>query len=126
MKTILIDTSALLYAVKSKLDLFAELQQAGDFPFRVAVLEGTIGELKKRAVSGKETSGKEKRAALLTLALLKAKKISILPGKGNVDDLLAEHSKKGDLVLTQDRELKRRLTKPYLTIRQGKRIVGQC
>lgn len=118
MKTVLIDTSALLHAVRNKLDLFTELPKAYNFPFRVMVAAGTMGELKKLAVRGKE-----KRAALLALALLQAKKIPLIPGKGNVDNLLVEHSQKGAVVITQDGGLKKRLTKPYLTIRQKKRII---
>lgn len=131
MKTILVDTSSLLYAVKNKVDLFAELKRRCDFPFRVAVVSGVVGELKKLA-----RLGKEKRAAMLVLALLKEKELPIIPENipekdktsenRTVDDLLAHHSRKGDLILTQDRELKRRLTRPYLTIRQGKYVMVCC
>lgn len=127
MKTILIDTSSLLYAVKNKIDLFIEIKKTADFPVRVAVVEGVMEELKRLAIST-AVSRKERRAAVLALALLRAKKVPLLPGKEKgkeekVDDLLAEHSQKGVLVITQDRELKRRLTAPYLTIRQGKKIM---
>ena len=47
----------------------------------------------------------------------------IIEEEGYVDDILVEYSKKGNLILTQDTELKKRLTKPYLTIRQKKTII---
>ncbi|MEK6950783.1 MAG: hypothetical protein AABX13_03605 [Nanoarchaeota archaeon] len=120
MKTILIDTNALLAVVEWKIDLMEELKKAYDFPFLIAVVEGTQEELGKIAREGR---GKEKRLALLALALLQAKLIPHLPGKGNVDKVLIQYSKKGYLVLTQDRELKKKLMKPYLTIRQKRRIL---
>lgn len=71
----------------------------------------------------KEQRGKYKQAAKLALSLLKAKGVTVLESKGHVDDLLVAYSKKGFVVLTQDLGLKRRLQKPYLTIRQKKRIM---
>ena len=70
-----------------------------------------------------EQRGKYKRAAKLALGIIKAKGIKKIAGEGYVDDLLISFSKQGYLVLTQDINLKKRLTKPYLTIRQKKRIV---
>ncbi len=128
MKIILLDTSSLLYAARNRLDLLTELRRSCDFPIRPAVLEGVIDELRKLT-----RRGKERRAALLALALLKARKISLIPKRWaaekttvetiGVDDLLVNCSKAGQLVLTQDKELKERLFKPYLTIRQGKKII---
>ena len=70
-----------------------------------------------------EQRQKFKRAAKLALAIVKAKGIKKIASSNYVDDVLVELSKKGDLILTQDIELKKRLTKPYLTIRQKKRVV---
>jgi rRNA-processing protein FCF1 len=120
MKTILIDTNALIAVVEWKIDLAEELKKAYDFPFWIAVVEGTREELSRMA---REGQGKEKRLARLALALLQAKQIPSRPGRGNVDKILIEYSKKGYLVLTQDRELKKKLLKPYLTIRQKRRIL---
>jgi rRNA-processing protein FCF1 len=51
------------------------------------------------------------------------KAIPLISEEGFVDDLLVEHSVKGDFILTQDIALKRRLQKPYLTIRQKKKVI---
>ena len=120
MKKIILDTNALMAIAEFKLDIFQALEECCDFKFKLLVLEGTISELEKIKL---EQRGKYKRAAQLGLSILKAKNVRILKGKGDVDDLLAEHSIKGDLVLTQDIGLKKRLVKPYLTIRQKKKIV---
>ena len=102
-----------------KLKLFDELEITCDFNYDVYILEGTIKELKKIQ---EEQRMKYKRAAKLALGIIKVLKIKQLPSEGHVDDSLVEHSKKGDLILTQDIGLKRRLSKPYLTIRQKKKI----
>ena len=120
MKKVIIDTNALMAIGEFKVDVFSELENCCDFKYRLFVLGGTIDELKKIT---DEQRGKYKRAAKLALSLLKVKNVGVLNGNGNVDDLLVEHSIKGDLVLTQDIGLKRRLKKPYLTIRQKKKVV---
>ncbi|MBT4935924.1 hypothetical protein HOL21_01960 [Candidatus Woesearchaeota archaeon] len=120
MKTILIDTNALMALVAFKIDIFSALERDCDFPFRVAVLQGTLDELEKIQ---NEQRGKYARAAKLAFEIAKAKKIPIIKSSGDVDDLLVEYSKKEYLVLTQDVELKKRLQKPYLTIRQKRMIV---
>lgn len=119
MKLILLDTNALMAIAQMRIDLFAELERACDFPYHVAVLEGTLTELQGISLQG----GKEKSAASLALQLLKAKKVEVMPSKGKVDDELVAHSLQGILVLTQDRELQQRLTKPFLMIKQRKKVV---
>ena len=119
MKKIILDTNALMAIAEFKLDIFSSLNECCDFKFRIYVLEGTIKELEK--IKNKQR-GKYKRGAQLALSLLKFKKIGVLKGKGDVDDLLVEHSIKDDLVLTQDIALKKRLVKPYLTIRQKRKV----
>ena len=119
MKRIILDTNALMAIEEFKLKLFEELEVTCDFNYEVYVLEGTIKELKKIQ---EEQRMKYKRAAKLALGIIKVLKIKQLPSQGHVDDVLVEHSKQGDLVLTQDLGLKRRLTRPYLTIRQKKKI----
>ncbi len=122
MKKIIIDTNALMSMVEFKTDLFAALENACDFKYEVMVLEGTLHELQKIQ---QEQRGKFKRAAALVLAVLKAKRIPVIPEAENyfVDDVLVQQSREGALVLTQDRGLKRKLTRPYLTFRQKKRII---
>ncbi|MBI4983627.1 hypothetical protein HZC32_03210 [Candidatus Woesearchaeota archaeon] len=121
MRKVIIDTNALMAAVEFKLEVFSELAKCCDFKFKTAVLEGTVEELKKIIT---EQGGKHKAAAKLALAMLQAKDVEVLTSKkNNVDDSLVDYSRNGYLVLTQDLELKRRLTKPYLTIRQRKKII---
>ncbi len=120
MKRIILDTNALMAIVEFKMDIFAELAHCCDFPYQVMVLEGTVQELEVLVRSGR---GKYHSAAKVALALLQTKRIGILNEGGVVDDLLVKHSKRGDLVLTQDIALKRRLQKPHLTIRQKKKVI---
>ena len=119
MKKVILDTNALMAIEEFKLKLFDELEAVCDFNYEVYVLEGTIKELKKIQ---EEQRMKYRRAAKLALGIIKVLKIKQLPSQGHVDDSLVEHSKQGDFVLTQDIGLKRRLTRPYLTIRQKKKI----
>ncbi|MBI1968989.1 DNA-binding protein [Candidatus Woesearchaeota archaeon] len=119
MKKIIIDTNALLAIALFRVDVFSEIERACDFPYRLAVLQGTIRELESLAAT---ENGKFTPAARLALALLKAKTIIVLKSTGKVDDALVAESKKGALILTQDKELKKRLQKPYLTIRQKKYV----
>ncbi|MBU0470030.1 MAG: hypothetical protein KKA62_01915 [Nanoarchaeota archaeon] len=119
MKIIIIDTNALIAIDLFKIDVFEELDKISDFPYQLNVLRGTLDELNKIFETQR---GKFKRAAKLALKILEAKKVKVLEEKGYVDDILVDHSKKGALILTQDIALKKRLKKPYLTIRQGKKI----
>ena len=120
MKQLIIDTNAWMAITEFKLDIFAALERDCDFSYRIVVLQGIVEELEK-IIS--EQRGRFRQAALIALGILKVKKIKILPEIGNVDDLLVQHSKEGDLVLTQDAALKKRLKRPYLTIRQKKKIM---
>lgn len=120
MKQVIIDTNAWMAITEFKLDIFAALERDCDFTYKTAVLQGTLDELRK-IVS--EQRAKFRQAALLALGIIEAKKVKIIPEIGNVDDLLVQHSKEGDVILTQDAALKKRLKKPYLTIRQKKKIM---
>ena len=119
-KIIIIDTNTLMAIVEFKINIFAELERICDFPYTVVVLQGTIDELEKIQL---EQSLKYKRATKLVLALLKSQQVKVILERGNVDNLLVQHSQQGDLVLTLDQELKHNLSKPYLTIRQKKKII---
>jgi rRNA-processing protein FCF1 len=120
MKKVIIDTNALMAITEFKMDIFSELEKTCYFNYQLFILSGTIDELNK-IIS--EQRGKYKRASQLALTILKIKKVNIIESSGDVDENLVQLSKKGDVVLTQDIGLKRRLTKPYLTIRQKKKIV---
>ncbi len=120
MKKVILDTNAVMDLVDFKIDLFSELERVLYFSYQVCVVEGTMKELEEII---KNQRLRFQKAARLGLALLKAKKVKVLPGKGKVDDVLTDYSHQGALILTQDRELKKRLTKPFLTIRQKKSVV---
>ncbi len=122
MEKIILDTNAVMAIAGFKIDLFSELRHNVDFKYSLFVLKGTIDELNSII---RKQKGKYKEAAKLGLALLKVKRVGIIhhTSDKNVDDLLLDFSKKGIVVLTQDILLKKRLQKPYLTIRQKKKIV---
>ena len=120
MKKIILDTNAIMAISEFKLDLFTELDKVCDFPYQVFVVQGTLDELEKIQ---REQRAKFKQAARVGLLILRTKGVQVIPASGDVDRLLVEHSKQGDLVLTQDMALKQRLQKPYLTIRQKKKVI---
>ena len=123
MKRIIIDTNALMAIGEFNLDVFTEVKYVMDVKYKIYILDGTLDELHKIMV---EQRGKYKRFAKLALSIIDAKKVEILVTNDSccdVDDLLVELSQKGDLVLTQDVLLKKRLQKPYLTIRQKKKVI---
>jgi rRNA-processing protein FCF1 len=128
MKQVIIDTNALIAIETFKIDVFEEIENCLDVEYELCVVDGTIKELIKLKVDTK-LSGKDKTAAKLALTILehkiKNKKITVIKDdpKIDVDSTLALFSSKKALVLTQDKGLKSRLTKPYLTIRQKKRVV---
>lgn len=120
MKQIIIDTNAWMAITEFKLDIFTALERDLDFSYRIITLQAITDELQK-IVS--EQRSRFRQAALLALGIIKVKNIVVLPDSGNVDDLLVEYSQKGNLILTQDTALKKRLKRPYLTIRQKKKII---
>lgn len=120
MKKVILDTNAVMDMVDFKIDIFAELERVLDFSYQVCVVEGTMEELED-ILKGQRL--RFARAAKMGMAILKSKNVKVLPGKGKVDDILTDYSHQGALILTQDRELKRRLSKPFLTIRQKKVVV---
>ena len=120
MKRIIIDTNALMSIAAFNLDIFTAIQESVDFSYQLFILDGTVDELYKIQ---KEQRGKGRKAAKLAFQIIDAQNIPLIKEVGYVDDLLVEHSKKGDLILTQDMALKKRLQKPYLTIRQKKKII---
>lgn len=122
-KKIILDTNVLMSIAEFRLDIFSEIVRISDFPYEICILEETLKELEKII---EEQKNKFKRAAKLALALIKTKDVKILNSDEvyqKADDILAERSRKGDLILTQDIGLKKRLSKPYLTIRQKKTII---
>lgn len=127
MRRVIVDTNALMAISGLKVDIFSEIDKCLDINYEVYVLAGTVLELEKII---KEQKGKHKRDAKLALKILQHKQENEEVGviieqkvRCDVDNNLVFESQRGALVLTQDRELKSKLKKPYLTIRQKKKIV---
>ena len=122
-KTIVLDTNILLAISQFKIDIFTEIERVCDFQYVLAVVKGTIDELNKLKKTAKK--GSDKAAASLAAQLLVAKNVKVidLPAE-TVDDSLAEISNHlNAIVVTQDKELKKRLKRPYMTLRNMKRLI---
>ncbi len=128
MKRVIIDTNALIAIHMFKLDVFSAIEESLDIAYEVCIIDGTLKELEKLKTS-RDLSQKERNAAKLALSIVQKKlldkTLTLLTDDPtmDVDSNLAEESAGGALILTQDKGLKMRLTKPYLTIRQQKRVV---
>jgi len=120
MKNIIIDTNAWMATIEFGIDLFRELEKTCNFPYKITTVSRVIEELQNVVETQR---GKYTRAAKLSLDIISKKNVEIIPSKGFVDDTLIAKSSEGDIILTQDKELKSKLHKPYLTIRQKKYIV---
>ncbi len=121
VKRIIVDTNALMAITELGIDVFGVIASECLFAHKVYVLSGTIGELEKIRDT---QSGAFKTGAKVALQVLAKSGVTVIPSlEDNVDNELVICSQKGDMVLTQDRELKKRLVKPYLTIRQRKRLL---
>ncbi|MDP2906673.1 MAG: DNA-binding protein [Nanoarchaeota archaeon] len=116
MKRVILDTNFLLAIGQFGIDVFSELERICDFPYKVFVLDKTIGELNKVLTTG----GKDKAAAKLALSLVKEKVEVIKTSDGYVDDILVQLANEDNLVATQDKELKNRIKTRIITIKQKK------
>ncbi|MFZ3077315.1 MAG: PIN domain-containing protein [Candidatus Aenigmatarchaeota archaeon] len=102
---IAIDTNIFIYSVRFKLDIFSQLKGNEIF-----TTEAAMRELEKLA----KGDSRDAKAAALALSMLKEKisseKIAVLKQKTeNADDGLFELGKNGYIVITQDRDLLKRL-----------------
>jgi len=113
MHTIVLDTSFLVDAVKFKVDLFSEFERICDFHYEIAIIDKTLDELKG------------KPGEKLIKEIIKKKEVHIMQtdhGK-YVDDILLGLKQKDLIIATQDKNLKRRLKVPIITIRQKKYLI---
>lgn len=124
MKHIILDTNILMAIDQFHLDVLSQLKQLCDFPYDVCVLDKTMEELEKIK---KEQRGRDKKAAVFALHFIKRFPIPTMSSKeeGTVDDILAASSKEGYIIVTQDKELKKRLTKPFITLRKKDHLILQ-
>jgi len=108
MKKILLDTNFLLAVYQFKVDIFSEIRRICNFNYEIYVLDKTIDELRNIVEKQK---GKDKEAAKIALRLLKIKNVGVIgtSSKERTDDAILDYAKKGYLVATQDKDLKRML-----------------
>lgn len=135
-KTILLDTNFLLIPAQFKVDIFAELQRACDFSYKIAVLDATVSEL-EGIITSKKASARDRRAAGLGLQLIKAKGVSVIKADRKVfkstDKAILDFAVAGArsgpvIVATQDRKLREGLAARGVRVavlRQKKYLVLQ-
>ena len=118
MNTIILDTNILMAIPQFKIDIFTELERLCDFPYQITILDRTIDELES-------IKANHKLAASIALQLIKKKNIDITTTsqKKLVDDILVDFSHQGSIIATQDMALKRKLKKPYITLRKKKYLI---
>lgn len=120
-KKIILDTNFVLIPAQLNVDIFEEIKKAIHGQPELFILDKSIKELQKIA---EEQKGALKRQVKLTLELIHAKKVTIIPTEGDesVDNLLVEYAKQGYTIATQDKELKQRIGTNIIVLRQKKKI----
>lgn len=116
MITVILDTSFILTALEDGIDIRDELKRILEEKYSMAIMEGTLKELKGK---------KQENVARL---MLEKGKIAIIPASAeqSVDASILEQASKETIVATQDKRLKEKLKKRgsrILTIRQKKYVV---
>jgi len=125
IKKVLLDTNFLMICFQFRVDIFSEIERICTFNYGLYVLDKTIGELKKIA---EKQGGKHRDAAKIALQLLELEKVGIIKTDSEkyTDDLILDYAKKGYIVATQDKDLKRRLINhgvEVIMLRQKKILV---
>ena len=105
---ILLDTNFILIPAKFRVDIYAEIGRIMDTPYEIYVLDKSLDELESIIETQK---GKEKAAARLGKAILKAKKPKTLKttSKDYVDNIILGLD--GYIVATLDHDLRAKLKK---------------
>lgn len=127
-KKIILDTNFLMIPGELGIDIFSQIDDLMQEPYKLCVMKGTNEELKKLIAKSKNT--KESLNAKLGYIMLKQKNLKTLTGSSdNVDDSIVEYAKNHQVIVaTQDKELAKRLKeenvktialrqKKYLTLR---------
>ena len=114
-RKILLDTNFLMGCAQFKVDIFSEIERICHFNYRLYVLDKTIDELNNII---KNQRGKQKDAAKIALQLLKIKNVEEIKDNSEkyADEAILEHAKKGWLVATQDKDLKRKLINQGISV----------
>lgn len=120
-KKVLLDTNFLIACIKQKIDFFDEISFQG---YEVLVPESIKKELRKIRDS-KEQKISDRDAADIALKILKKnphKKIKF--NKKNVDQSIADfaNSREDIIVATLDRELKKKINKNKMVIKDKKKL----
>ncbi|MGB9675038.1 MAG: PIN domain-containing protein [Candidatus Nanoarchaeia archaeon] len=98
---IIFDTNAIIYAVKSKFDLFEEFKF-----WKIIIPKCVLKELELLSKKAEKLS--DKKAAILALAVLSKKSFEKPELKGPTDQAILSYAKKIDAaILTNDVELKK-------------------
>ncbi|MGI0141606.1 MAG: PIN domain-containing protein [Candidatus Micrarchaeales archaeon] len=105
MKSVIIDTSSILFGLANKVDPFQSIKES--FPsYKIVVSSGIIKEL--AVISGSRK--KEKVQAKIGLALMKKHEVEVVKGDEYVDRWIIKHSGGFDTVVcTNDVVLKQKL-----------------
>lgn len=120
MKKILLDTNFLMACIRQGIDFFDEISYQG---YEVLIPENVIRELKK-IISSKQKLHNRETAELALKILSKNKYRTVKFQKRNVDNAIAEfaNSKDNVIVATLDRELKNKINKNKMVIRNKKKL----
>lgn len=124
MKKILLDTNFLMVPAQFGVDIFAEIRRICFFSYQLIVLDATVKELQKLALS----KGRKGAHAKIALSLVKAKSVHVHPTSKAIhtDDLILESAGRDWIVATQDIKLKQRLRErgvSIITLRQKKYLI---
>ncbi len=116
MIQIILDTNFLLVPAQFSLDIFSEIDRIVHERYELCIIDKSLEELDRTAKNAQ--SGKDKRAAMLGIAFVAAKKIKHLKaGDKYVDEAIFELAERGKhIVATQDMELKRRLKEKGVSV----------
>jgi rRNA-processing protein FCF1 len=111
---ILVDTNVLIYAAKNGFDLFNELKKFGASKILIPIK--VITELEQLAKGS--AKGSDKKSAKLAIQIINySDVIKIEIGDGHTDNSIISYSKTNkNLVITNDSELKKRLTANKITV----------
>ena len=115
MKSIILDTNFIIDVLKNKIDLKGELSRICNFPFKIFVLDRIKYELENII---EKQAGKNKELAKLALGYIKNFEV-VETKEDNVDSALTALSK-DHIIATQDKQLKSRLKKPFIILKQKK------
>ncbi len=113
MKCAVIDTNVLMYVYTARVDVFGELRLMGFSKFLVP--EGVVEELK---ILSRTLGGKYSRAARFALSLIEREGVEVVKVETSGTDtaLIELCRKEGCVLITNDRELRRRARKEGLTV----------